>query len=98
MLATLAPLPSLSRLNLELSVFEDVGGAVDFRLLAACRSLSVFQVRITLGEFSLLSNAQLEQIRSSLGQLDRFSAGWMQPTKFARLLLPPVTARRPCAS
>ena len=41
----------------------------------------------------MLSDTQVEQVRSSLGHLHRFSVGEMEPDMLARLLRPPVTAR-----
>ena len=91
-LMTLAALPSLSRLHLKLRD-SDEGALVEFRLLAASRSLTDVTLETINGDCPVLSNAQVEQIRSSLGALHRFSLGELDSDMLARLLQPPVTAQ-----
>ena len=100
-LAALAALPSLSELTLRLSAFvaanariaEDAGeSGVDLSILAACPSLTTLVLE-TGGSILYLRDAQVEQIRSSLGHLHRIELRRMPRDMLARLLQPPVTAR-----
>ena len=92
-LATLAALPSLSTLCLELTAFT-VENAVELGLLGASRSLTELTLDSSgYNEAPLLSAAQVDQLRSSLGHLTRFCAGMMKSDDLARLLRPSVTAR-----
>ena len=92
MLMTVAALPSLSHLHLRLSALDDT--CVELWLLAACSSLSDLTIEAIDGNPPDLSDAQVEQIRSSLGQLQRLSLGqWVTSDELARYLKPPVTAR-----
>ena len=92
-LRTLAALPSLSRLHLQLSAFDDPT-LVEMRILADCPSLTDLALEgVEVRAEPKLTHAQVDQIRSSLGHLSRFSAGRMQPNQLARFLQPPVTAR-----
>ena len=87
-LRALAALPSLSRLSLKLAAFDG-----DLTLLAACPSLRDLTLIAPNGGVPKLADAQVDQIRSSLGQLHRFSVIWMYTDELARFLQPPVTAR-----
>ena len=91
-LATVASLPSLSLLHLQLSAFEATC-SVQLRLLAACRSLTDLTLETAFGSAPILSIAQLDQIRSSLGLLTRFFIGWKGSVLLACLLQSPVTAQ-----
>ena len=92
-LATVAALPSLSRLHLKCSAFEHPN-LVQLSILAACRSLSALTLETYPGSNPKLSDTQVDQIRSSFGHLSHFSLGpWMASDELARLLQPPVTAR-----
>ena len=91
-LQALAALPLLSRLFLALSSFG-AETAIDLSLLAACPSLTDLQLQTDWEGSPKLSFAQLEQVRSSLGHLQRFSAGWLHSGSLTRLLQPPVTAQ-----
>ena len=90
-LKALAALPSLTRLHLSLQVFEDENN-VDLSHLAACPSLT----DLTVGhgrEAPYLEEKQLDQIRLSLGHLQRISLGSMYSYALKGLLKAPVTAR-----
>ena len=90
-LATLAALPSLSRLGLQLSASEEKN-SVKLSLLGACRSLTDLTVQTFYGGRPTHTCNQLDQIRSSLGHLHRFGVGGLTADELARLLHPPVTA------
>ena len=90
-LAALATLASLARLSLSLSAFVRQS-PVDLSILAACPSLTDLTLSTKHGGPPTLTNAQLRQIRSSLGHLRRFDVGWMNTDDLARFLQPPVTA------
>ena len=91
-LSTLAALPSLSRLHLSHCAFENENG-VDFRILSACPSLTQLELESFNGCSPYFSNAQVDQIRSSLGHLQRFSVCYMSSNDLARFLQPPVAVR-----
>ena len=91
-LATLATLPSLSRLRLKLASFAHET-AIELSLLAACRSLTVLTVAHLMGCAPVLTEAQVNQIRSCLGHLSHFSVGQMHSNELERFLQPPSTAR-----
>ena len=88
-LTLLAALPSLSRLGLR-SSFK---GDASLGLLAACPSLTDLQLESRNGWSPAFTDAQEEQVRSSLGHLQRFSVGGMEPHELAHFLRPPVTAQ-----
>ena len=90
-LQALASLPLLSSLRLALLSFERETG-IDLNLLAACPSLTDFTLLTGFGVPKLIST-QLEQIRSSLGHLERIDLGYIRHDSLARLLQLPVTAR-----
>ena len=92
MLTTLATLPSLSQLCLFLSNFKHET-AVDLSLLAACRSLVDLKLVDLDDQPPRFSDAQVEQIRTSLGHLQRFTLDQMVMDELAWLLRPPVTVR-----
>ena len=71
-LTTVAALPSLSRLSLKLSAFFDECD-IELSRLAACRSLTDLTLRTSNGGAPVLTNAQVDEIRSSLGHLHRFT-------------------------
>ena len=91
-LTTLSALPLLSRLCLHLVVF-DATNSVELRLLAACPSLSDLKLESSSRRLPCLTGLQLEQIRVSLGHLQRLHIGSMSTNNLAVLLQPPVTAR-----
>ena len=86
---TLAALPSLSRLKLDMYAVK----SLELRLLAACRSLTDLTFAGGRRGKPQLSDTQVDQIRISLGHLRRISIGWIKFDVLARLLQPPVTAR-----
>ena len=90
-LTVLATLPSLSQLLLRLRAFQRET-RTEVSLLAASRSLTELTLDAWYGNPQLTST-QLEQIRSSLGHLQRINVGWLGSYDLARLLQPPVTAR-----
>ena len=92
-LTALAALPSLSHLRLCISAFVREVSDVDLSLLGACLSLSALTVENLRGSAPKLSDAQVKQIRSSFGHLQRISVGWMDSGLLARFLQPPVTLR-----
>ena len=61
---------------------------MELSLLAACPSLTDLEI-----DGSAHTDAQVEQIRGTLGHLKRFSVGEMETVDLARFLQPPVTAR-----
>ena len=91
MLTVVAALPSLSVLCLYLFSFRH-GNNVELSLLAASRSLTDLTLANLDGDQPILSDSQVEQIRSSLGHLHRVHAA-RETDEIARLLKPPVTAR-----
>ena len=91
-LTALTALPLLSHLHLALSAFQREC-SVDVSILAACPSLNDLTLETLHGGTPLLTAAQLDQIRSTLGHLQRISAGLMNTDQLAGLLQPPVTAR-----
>ena len=92
MLTALSAVPSLLSLRLLLSSF-DTESCVDLSLVAACRSLTYLHLESTIGGAPEFTDAQQDQIRSSLGHLHRLDVGWMNSDKLARFLKSPVTAR-----
>ena len=90
-LTTLAELPSLSQLQLGLAALR-LPNSVELGLLADCRSLTDVELQAGFAAVQL-SDTQIDQIRSSLGYLRRFSVRLQTPDDIARLLQPPVTAR-----
>ena len=92
-LTALAAFPSLSHLQLELVAFER-RSSVDLSLLAACRSLADLTLVTTIEDLPpKFCGAQVNQIRSCLGHLQRFSVEGMETDDLKRFLQPPVTAR-----
>ena len=90
MLTALAALP-LSHLRLLLEDFERET-AIDLSILAACRSLNHLELNTRHGGPLLLSDTQVDQIRSSLGHMRHFSLGpCVNSDELARFLKPPVT-------
>ena len=83
LLATLAALPSLARLRLELSALAKET-SVELRILAACPTLTDLTLDGLHGGTPKLSDAQWEQIRSSLGHLQRCDVGPVKSDELAR--------------
>ena len=92
LLTALTALPSLSVLCLYLSVFKREN-AVELSLLATSRSLTDFTLRTVDGSHLKLSDTQLDQLRLSLGHLQRVDLERMKTDVLERLLQPPVTAQ-----
>ena len=90
-LTALAALPSLSRLHLDFS-FNYVS-AVKVSILATAPSLTDLEFEASSTDAAKLADLQIDQIRSSLGHLQRFSIGSRKSADIARLLQPPVTAQ-----
>ena len=90
-LTSVAALASLWSLCIKLVAFQREC-FVDLRILAACPSLSDLELASKVGA-PKFSQAQVDQIRTSLGHLQRLSVGWIKSDELARLLQPPVTAR-----
>ena len=88
-LTVLTALPLLSHLHILLSDFERES-AVDISILATCPSLMDLTLESFYACFPTLSDIQVEQVRSSLGHLHRFSVGRMKADQLARFLQPPV--------
>ena len=91
-LTALAALPSLSRLRLDLAAFEHAN-SVKLRLLASCPSLTDLMLRTAGRSAPTLTSAQVDQVRSFLGHLQRLDVGQMTPGFLSPLLQLPVTAR-----
>ena len=94
-LTTLTALSSLSRLHLKCAALKH-HNSVQVSILAACRALSDLTIESypgTIPGCPTLSDAQADQIRSSLGHLQRISAGWMETNGLVCFLKPPVSAR-----
>ena len=91
-LTALAALPSLSCIRLRLCAFQREA-SVEWSILAASPSLTDLTLYTAQGNAPNLSHTQVDQIRLSLGHLQRFNLGWIHPDILGRFLQPPVTAR-----
>ena len=90
-LTAVSALPSLSRLGLRAAAL-DQESLVDFRLIAACPSLTNLIQCNSGGCTPSLTDTQMDQIRESLGHLQRLGV-MMVTADVARFLRPPINAR-----
>ena len=97
LLSALASLRSLSCLCLRLKAFDEYDStmetSMDLSILAASKSLKDLELESHQGYGTTLSHAHRDQIRLSLGHLQRFAVVRPDSDELARFLQPPVTAQ-----